>query len=508
MLLAFKLFWAVAALELMVWLVPSLRWRRAAALPLAVLVGAASLFLLFVHPSIPTGLLLLMSLYRVCNLLRLVKARMNEQYLHRMTLQTSLGVIGGQSVVLLAWQLGSWLNVSTYHLWLVLAYIDLAGVAVLAITSVRHAVKTRPPRLSGPGIADHDLPTLTVAIPARNETDDLQACLASLVASDYPKLEILVLDDCSQNKHTPEIIRSFAHAGVVFIQGHEPAESWLAKNQAYEQLFEAANGDLILFCGVDVRFAPESLRHIVGAMLHKQKSMMSLIPRNAVPAGTEGWSTLLQPMRYAWELALPRRLFHRPPVLSTCWIAKRELIRSAGGFGAVSRSIVPESYFARQSIVHDGYSFMQSNDTFGITSQKRLREQLATAIRTRYPQLHRRMELVLLVTLVELFGVFLPCTLILDAIFGRLSLQLTIVSVIIIVALTFAYMNTVALTYRRWLLRSAVLMPVAIALDIVLLNRSMVQYEFFNVFWRGRNVSVPVMHVAETAPAPLLAPQR
>src|SRR6185312_7101939 len=117
---------------------------------------------------------------------------------------------------------------------------------------------------------------------------------------------------------------------------------------------------------------------------------------------------ILQPMRYAWELSLPRRLLRRPPVLSTCWLIKRDVITSAGGFAAVSRSVVPESYFARVSAVQDGYSFMQSNRRIGVTSQKSLSEQRLTAIRTEYPRLHRRIELVMLLSLAEIGGILLP----------------------------------------------------------------------------------------------------
>lgn len=498
MSLVFRLFWGAVALELLLWLIPSLKWRRLVALPAMGLVVIAALAILFDHPSVPTIFLLAASAYRVCNLVRLVRARMNEKYLHRMTRQASLWITGVQTAILVLWQAGAWLHLSTYHLWLILMYMDLAAVAVLFTTTMRHLRTTRSPVLTRGDTADHDLPTLTVAIPARNETDDLEACLASLVASDYPKLEILVLDDCSQNKHTPEIIRSFAHAGVVFLRGREPEENWLAKNQAYQQLFEEANGELVLFCGVDVRFAPESLRLLVGAMLHKDKSMMSIIPRNVVPAvSSPVHSTLLQPMRYAWELALPRKLFRRPPVLSTCWIAKRELVRSAGGFAAVSRSIVPESYFAQVSAVHDGYSFMQGNGALGIISAKTLQEQRDTAVRMRYPQLHRRIELVLLTTLAELTGIGLPYALVIMALFGHLSTHLTILSVLTVVAATATYVCVVALTYRTWLARSIFLLPAALALDVILLNYSMIRYEFFDVVWKGRNVCIPVMRFTE-----------
>jgi glycosyltransferase involved in cell wall biosynthesis len=119
-------------------------------------------------------------------------------------------------------------------------------------------------------------------------------------------LEILVLDDCSQIKRTSEIIKAYAHDGVRFIDGQAPPEHWLAKNFAYQQLADQANGDLILFCGVDTQFSPDSLRAIVEVMLKKNKSMISFIPKN-IQLGQRFESIILQSLRYAWELALPRR---------------------------------------------------------------------------------------------------------------------------------------------------------------------------------------------------------
>ena len=43
------------------------------------------------------------------------------------------------------------------------------------------------------------LPLLSVLIPARNEEKRIGPCLESLLASDYPHLEILVLDDHSSD---------------------------------------------------------------------------------------------------------------------------------------------------------------------------------------------------------------------------------------------------------------------------------------------------------------------
>jgi hypothetical protein len=352
-----------------------------------------------------------------------------------------------------------------------------------------------------PDAGSQSLPALTVAIPARNETDDLEACLRSLIVSDYPKLEILVLDDCSQNRRTPEIIRAYAHDGVRFLQGTVADENWLAKNHAYQQLLDASSGELVLFCGVDVRFAPDTLRELVASLLYKNKTLLSVVPRNDVPFLFRGrGSMLLQPMRYAWELALPRRLFRRPPVLSTCWLARRDLLVSAGGFRAVSRSIVPESYFARTSAIRDGYSFMRSDARIGLTSTKSTTEQRETAIRTRYPQVHRRIDLVMILTFGELSGLLLPFGLVTLGAFGRLPLPATLASGVAAAMLIIMYACIVTLTYRAWLMRALVALPAAVIADLALLHYSMIAYEFFVVLWKGRNVCVPVMRVVTQLP--------
>jgi glycosyl transferase family 2 len=501
MSLGFKLFWVVTAAELILWLLPSIKVRRTLAVPLMLLLAVASLTILISQPDLITILLGALSVYRIINLVRLVRGRIQYRYLRHLTIQSSLWIIALQVGLWLIWQIAQHTHLTPYQLWLGFAYLDLVGSLYILLTTIRQLNKTKPPQLPEAGVADRDLPTLTVAIPARNETDDLEACLKSVVASNYPKLEVVVLDDCSQNKRTPEIIRQFAQDGVVFIQGAIPKDNWLAKNQAYQRLFDESNGELLLFCGVDVRFAPDSMRHLVLSMIVKHKRMISVIPKNVIDhtADRRG-SALIQPLRYAWEIVFPRKLFRRPAVLSTCWIIQREALAQAGGFNAVSNAINPESYFARTCASKDGYSFMQSDRSTSISSHKSFAEQKATFIRTRYPQLHRRIELVMILTILELLAVITPFVLLILGIFGQVALQLSVVSLLILIVLTIVTVRVVSLTYRRWLPISLVLLPLLILLDVALQNYSMFRYEFSSVDWKGRNVCIPIMHITDQLP--------
>ena len=53
-------------------------------------------------------------------------------------------------------------------------------------------------------------PLVSVLVPARNEEDNIGRCLKSLSKQDYTNLEILVLDDNS-NDRTSHIVESYSH---------------------------------------------------------------------------------------------------------------------------------------------------------------------------------------------------------------------------------------------------------------------------------------------------------
>lgn len=499
MMLALIGFGVATVLELLLWI--RFLWHIRSVLAVLAIAGLAlgSIALVAIHPSFWTVTIFIMSAYRVINMLRIIKGRTNPDYLYIVARGTTLWLILTQVLVFGGAWLSGQLPVSSAQWWHILVLFQIGGSIILLSATLRNRRTTQPPELDK-GIADKDLPSLTVAIPARNETEALSACLESLTVSTYPKLEILVLDDCSQNKRTPQIIRSFAHGGVRFIAGQTAPDYWLAKNFAYEQLYNQANGELILFCGVDAVFEPESLRHIVQTMLLKKKTMCSIIPTNVVPKGGI-FQTLLQPSRYAWELSLPRRLYGKPSLLSTCWIVSREHLKKNGSFKAVTRSILPEVYFAQTAAAQqDGYSFMQSSTTFGVSTCKAFDEQRATAIRTRYPQLHRRPELACLLSLAVLLTLIVPYVLLVTSLLHHQSL-LFAGALVCIVLLTTFYTVVLQLTYRRFLWRSLFLLPVAAAYDIAMLNYSMWLYEFSDVLWKGRNVCIPVMHVIPHLPS-------
>ncbi len=492
------LFGCAVALEFLVYVVSA--WpplRRGAAMLALVLGGiAAGAFFAF-QPNVFTGMIALLSLYRLVNLLRVVQERMHERYLRRATLRTGMSLLGMQATVFAGWW--AWHNwASTGHMaWAAAAGLQTVLALILLLSVQRNLRKSRWPQMDK-HYSDGDLPTVSVLIPARNETEDLQECLQTLVANDYPKLEIVVLDDCSQLRRTPQIIKDFAQAGVRFVQGQEPSDTWLPKNQAYDRLVKEASGQYMLFCGADVRFESDAIRKMITVMLARRKDMLCVLPDRHADAYSRLSS--IQAMRYWWELVPPRRLFARPPVISSCWVLSRSALTHSGGFAAVARAIVPEAHFARNLLAGDGYSFLRANGGLGVQSVKRVEDQRDTAVRMRYPQLHRRPEQVALLTLFELAFLLLPFVLVVAGFWVSIGALAHILAATASVLLKLTYQYSVLSTHvnNGWF--GLIGHPIAVLTDLGLVHYSMWRYEFSTVDWRGRNVCVPVMHVVSHLP--------
>lgn len=494
----FYMFAASVALDVLLHCTSLLwRWRNGVAIVSLILTGVSSVAIGIWRPNTVSVFFALVGLYRVFNDVRLLKQRMHAGYLRRATRTTALSLIATQLLATAIWWAWYQTPADRRMIWLGVVIAQICGALVLLLSTIRRLRHTQP-LTSVTHYSDAQLPSISVAIPARNETEDLQQCLESIIASDYPKLEILVLDDCSQNKRTPEIIRSFAHDGVRFLQGEEPRPTWLAKNQAYDYLTREANGEIIIFCGVDIRMQSQTIREIVSLMLDKHKDMVSILPLRRSEARTQ--SSVVQAMRYWWELAPPRRLFRRPAVLGSCWAINRKALSQTGGFAAVTRAIVPESYFAKAMIHNDRYTFMRSNQQLGVESVKQYSDQIDTAIRTRYPQLHRRPEQVMLVTLAEIVLLLLPFGMAIGGwwlpISGLTHVLVTLASVLLIATYELV---TVSTRINHWAY-GLIGLPIMILSDVVLLHQSMWRYEFSTVEWKGRNVCVPVMHTVPHLP--------
>ncbi len=118
----------------------------------------------------------------------------------------------------------------------------------------------------GPGPAEW--PRLSVIVPSRNEGGQVEKATRSLLAQDYPNLEIVAIDDRSLDS-TGAILDRLAREDprLTVVHVTELPEGWLGKNHAMKQGAAVAQGEWLLFTDGDVIFEPGALRKSVAFAL-------------------------------------------------------------------------------------------------------------------------------------------------------------------------------------------------------------------------------------------------
>ncbi len=153
-------------------------------------------------------------------------------------------------------------------------------------------------------VPDADAPLVSVIIPARNEARNIGPCLRSLLASRYPALEVLVVDDHSSDG-TGALAREIAaedaarHGGrgrVRVLDGPPLPEGWFGKQWACHSGVAEARGPLLCFTDADTRHGPELLSRAVGAMRARGAALFTV-------AGAQEtvtfWEKVVQPFVFA-----------------------------------------------------------------------------------------------------------------------------------------------------------------------------------------------------------------
>ena len=104
-------------------------------------------------------------------------------------------------------------------------------------------------------------PRVSVIVPCRNEAKGVEQAMRSLLAQDYPDLEIVAVDDRSEDA-TGALLDALAtrdpRLSVLHVQ--TIPEGWLGKNNAMREGAARASGAWLLFTDGDVVFEPDALK--------------------------------------------------------------------------------------------------------------------------------------------------------------------------------------------------------------------------------------------------------
>jgi glycosyltransferase involved in cell wall biosynthesis len=115
-----------------------------------------------------------------------------------------------------------------------------------------------------PPAPDRECPRVSILFAARDEEEKLPTALATLMEIDYPDLEVVAVDDRSQDK-TGQILDQFAktHPRLRVVHVGSLPGGWLGKPHGLQKAYEASSSEWLLFTDADVRFKPDVLRRSI-----------------------------------------------------------------------------------------------------------------------------------------------------------------------------------------------------------------------------------------------------
>ena len=201
----------------------------------------------------------------------------------------------------------------------------LAAVRVLMMVVL--AIRRR--RDPGAALSPGDEALVSILVPAFNEEKVLRQTVLALLASDYRKIEVLVIDDGSTDE-TARVARALAAL--------DPRVRCLRKTNggkatAANHGLAQARGEIIISVDADTLVAPDAVRML---MRHFADAAVSAVCGNVEVGNVRSLLTAFQAIEYVTSQNLDRRALaainavNVVPGALGAW--RREVLRAAGGY--------------------------------------------------------------------------------------------------------------------------------------------------------------------------------
>ena len=243
-----------------------------------------------------------------------------------------------------------------------IAFIFIAGILLvggraLVIGVLAIIEKFRPAPLDHPEYK----PTVSVLIPAYNEESVIVQTVSGVLESDYPNLEILVIDDGSAD-HTARLVRARfgrdPRVRLLLQSNHgKPAALNHGLAEATGEISVTIDADTV----VDREAIPLLVRHFANPNVGAVAGNVKVMNRNR-------WLTRWQALEYITSQNLEKRAFDLlnciPVVPGAVGAWRTDVLRSTGGF---SGDTVAEDTDLTLTIRRNGWKILYDEDAIGRT---------------------------------------------------------------------------------------------------------------------------------------------
>ena len=198
-----------------------------------------------------------------------------------------------------------------------------------------------------------DAPVVSIVIPARNEARNIGRCAESALASRYPRLEVIIVDDHSTDD-TAAIAEELASHDqrLRVITPPTLPDGWFGKQWACATGAAAARGDLLGFMDADTWQAPDLVTRAVNAMRARGSDLLSVAGMQELGSF---WERLIQPQIFAimlqrfggTELVNRSRSASQKIANGQCIWMRRDAYEALGGHAAVKHEVAEDLALAQ-----------------------------------------------------------------------------------------------------------------------------------------------------------------
>lgn len=194
-------------------------------------------------------------------------------------------------------------------------------------------------------------PRVSIVFSALNEENHIEAALRSMLAIDYPNLEVIAIDDRSTDATGTILDRLAAEFPVSAEAGiqrtlrvlhiRDLPSGWLGKSHALHQGAQIATGEYLLFTDADVLFEPTAVRRAVGHCLREKLDHLTIFPQFLVRGPLLAMLMLSQRGGFMAQ-SKPWRVRTSQDASAgqgTFNLVRAEAYRSSGGFQAIPLAV-------------------------------------------------------------------------------------------------------------------------------------------------------------------------
>jgi len=199
-----------------------------------------------------------------------------------------------------------------------------------------------------------DPPLVTVIVPARNEAHNIARCVTSILSTNYPRLEVVVVDDSSTDG-TADIARDAARGDTRVRVVRNPAlpTGWFGKQWACATGARIAQGEILQFTDADTVHAPDLVTRSIHAMQDTAADLFSVAGRQELGGF---WERVVQPqmftvlsMRYGGTESVTQSTRISSKIANgQCIFVRKASYDAIGGHGSVRASVAEDLLLAQR----------------------------------------------------------------------------------------------------------------------------------------------------------------